>query len=156
VDGEGPASVRDIQQSPEAGRPNLGLDRKHETPWHVEDFTGSWAVRHGMSMQYGISNRWHEVIAHFDSLAAAQAIVDVANIREARLPEQDPDDAVAEWIGEAVPVIRDVLRSHMLRPDWGRTAMCQCLHMFRSPTAAEDWRNHVAALIANTLAPHDK
>jgi hypothetical protein len=99
VDGEGPASVRDIQPSPEAGRPD------------------------GDCFDYCVGH---------------------------------PEDATAEWIGEAVPVIRGVLRSHMLRPDWGRTTMCQCLHLFRSPTAAEDWRNHVAALIANTLAPHDK
>jgi hypothetical protein len=66
-----------------------------------------------------------------------------------------PDDATAEWIGEAVPVISEVLAEHMLRPDWGRTAaMCQCLFLFHDQ---QDWRvHHVAPLIANALAPHDK
>jgi hypothetical protein len=70
----------------------------------------------------------------------------------ARLPH--PDDAAAEWIGEAVPVISEVLAEHMLRPDWGRTAaMCQCLFLFHDQ---QDWRAHLAPLIANALAPQDK
>jgi hypothetical protein len=52
------------------------FDRKHEPPWHVEDFTDlPWVD----GMQFGISNRWHEVIIHCDTRVLAQTIVDSVN-----------------------------------------------------------------------------
>jgi len=62
----------------------------------------------------------------------------------------DSDDAVAEWIGNAVPAISDVLSRHR----W-IIGECSC------PTTGQrmthmSWRDHIAALIANALAPQPK
>jgi hypothetical protein len=66
------------------------------------------------------------------------------------------DDVVAEWIGNAVPVIGDVLASHQPHQCIGASELVNCGTHPGYYTDRGAWRAHVAALIANALAPQPK
>jgi len=90
--GDGPAEVSDTSASPSAGHTDL------ELPWAVEDFT---SVHWHTGMPYGISNKWHEVIAHFDRREAAAAVVERMN-REHPQPMESGQDMGASLATEFV------------------------------------------------------
>lgn len=67
------------------------------------------------------------------------------------------DDMVAEWIGNAVPVISKALAEHAFwmanYASLRSNAHCGC---GSRPHGAMEWRDHIAPIIAEALAPQPK
>jgi hypothetical protein len=158
--GVSPSGVDPFPRDPSEGRPNLAdcgvaigrsemveCDKCDDWPFAVQFPDGS--------TRYICED--HGVISTTPA-SPRSTWADLAERMSNHLPSakvEHPDDAAAEWIGEAVPVINAVLQEHARRfdcnhPDWGN---CRCGFKVED---SSDWREHVAPRIANALAPHPK
>jgi hypothetical protein len=133
VDGEGPASVREHSPAPAEGRSDLIV--------LFDQFIQKW-----------VDVGYHGHLLDNDDNDGERVR---RAIRAAALLD---DDAPAEWVGWAVPAISAVLAEHNAKEDALERVVCRSQ---RGGSVAvfsdwQEWREHVAPLIANALAPQDK